>query len=73
MDDNHFSTHRPITIRVKSVAPLPIVKTLPQDTMVPVNLKMDREMAEEFIKQIRIQLDAPGEIALVSLSLTGIS
>jgi hypothetical protein len=64
--------HTPITINVESVEDLPQIRTLPQDTLVPVNLKMSRKIAREIITKLEKQLEAPEEIDFAALSLIGV-
>jgi hypothetical protein len=63
--------HRPITIHVEVVEDLPTVKTLPQDTQMTINLKMNRATALGLIAKIQSQLDIPGEVDFVAFTITG--
>ena len=41
--------HRPISIRVEKIGRLPDVKTLPSETEMTVNLKLDKKRRREMI------------------------
>ena len=64
--------HHPITINVEDVDDLPTVRMLPQETLMTVNLKMNRAMARKIMENFQKQLDAPGEIDFVAVTLTGV-
>jgi len=65
------AVHRPITINVEEVDDLPIIRDLPQETMLTINLKMTRKVALSLISKIQQQLDVPGGLDHVALTITG--
>jgi len=64
--------HHPITINIEDVEDLATVRTLPPDTLMTVNLKMDRAMARKIMANFQKQLDGPGEIDFIAVTLTGV-
>lgn len=50
--------HRPITLYVKAIRPMPHVRTLPQITTMLANLKMEETQCYEMIQEIITQLKA---------------
>jgi len=64
--------HHPITINVEEVDDLPTVRMLPQETLMTVNLKMNRAMAKKIIDNFQRQLDQPVEIDFVAVTITGV-
>jgi len=71
-DKPQRAIHHPITINVEEVDDLPTVRMLPQETLMTVNLKMDRAMARKIMENFQKQLDAPGEIDFIAVTITGV-
>lgn len=70
-DEQARAVHRPITIWAESVSKLPDVRELPQDTVVPINIKMNRELANQVVKEIQEQLAVFTGIDFVAITITG--
>ena len=51
------AVHRPITITIENVRPMPILRVLPHETQMTANLKGDRKSAELLISEINKQLE----------------
>lgn len=49
--------HRPITITIENVKPLPIVKELPHETQQTLNLRGNRKTALLLIEEINKQIE----------------
>jgi len=67
------AVHRPITINIENVEDLPVIRSLPQETLITVNLKMNRVVALMLVEHIQKQLNAPEEIDLIASTITGTS
>jgi len=48
--------HRPISVTIESVTPIPEVRTLPLETQITLNLKGNRKTAELLISEIQRQI-----------------
>ena len=48
--------HRTITLTIETIQPLPTVRTLPPETLVPLNLKGNGESGEKLIAEIKKQM-----------------
>ncbi len=48
--------HRPISITIETVTPVPEVRALPLETQMTLNLKGDRKTAELLIAEIQKQI-----------------
>lgn len=49
--------HRPISVTIESVTPVPEVRALPQETQITLNLKGNRKTAEMLIAEIQRQIE----------------
>jgi hypothetical protein len=56
--------HRPISVTVETVEPMPIIRQLPQDTQMTINFKGDEKMGQALIAEINKQIANGGHFAI---------
>ena len=56
MTNEKRNFHRPISITIERVEPMPLVRTLPRETQLVLNLKGNRKNAELLIAEIQKQI-----------------
>ncbi len=60
MADNNaeqFAYHRPISMTIRRVSPMPILRELPQQTLMTFNLRGDKATGDLLIAEITRQLE----------------
>jgi len=67
------SVHRPISIRVETISPLPDVRVLPVDTEMTVNLKLDQKKAKELAMFLLKEILVDTPLELIAVTITGVN
>ena len=65
--------HKPISIRVESIGPIPTVRELPQETEMTVNLRMSRTIWLAMVTEGNKQIAMGEFVDTVSFVITGTS
>lgn len=70
---NSRAYHRPISIRVEAITPLPQVRDLPSETEMTVNLKLNQHMARELALYLLKEILVDEPIDFIALTIIGTS
>lgn len=67
------SIHRPVSLRVETISPLPEIRTLPAETELTINLRLDQKMGKELAMYLLRQILIDEPIDEIFVTLTGTS
>ncbi len=62
--DNERAYHRPISITIETIEPMALIRSLPQETQMTVNLKGDKVLGDALISEIKRQIEIAGHFAI---------
>lgn len=73
LSKSNRSIHRPVSLRVETISPLPEVRTLPTETELTVNLRLNQTVGKELAMYLLKQILVAEPVDEIFITLTGTS